>query len=275
MDPDPQYNAKLKSDEDTRLAKAVSSLSKEAKESAYREGLELQANQNSVQDLSSLPTVRMSDVPQIGLSSQLTKRSPAPPVAQFYTVQPTNGLTHFQGRITFDLPETLKIYLPLYTRALTWMGTANRDRLAYSNQMEAYTGGISFSPYVSFNPHGVSIASQLFSPRTESFTSSNSLINLVELNSFNTGISVASCSLNQHADKMIDLILDPLLNFNVKDLEQLHNLLRMSNSSMLGTLASSGHIFAMSYSASFFGPGLVSVRLPPPLKKKTKMKEAK
>lgn len=155
MDPDTEYNAKIKAHEDGKLAKAVASLSREAKESTYREGLELQANQNSEQDLSCLPSVRITDVAPQGHVYHVRQRTqPSSSTTQFYGAQPTNGLTHFHGRISFDLPEPLRIYLPLYTKALTWMGTANRDRLAYANQMEAYTGGISFAPQVSFNPRG-------------------------------------------------------------------------------------------------------------------------
>ena len=137
------------------------------------------------------------------------------------------------------------------------MGTANRDRLAYANQMEAYTGGISFAPHVSFNPRGwlpsfVPFHLHFF-PHNPPFFSLHT-----ELNSFNAGISVSSCALDQHTDKMFDLILDPLLNFSTKEADHFQNLIRMSNSSMLGTLASSGHQFAMTYSSSFFGPGFVS-----------------
>ena len=156
MEPDLEYNAKLKKTEEARLLKAVNGLTDAQKQAIHREGLELQTTQNAQQDMSCLPTVRINDVseraPVYNVTSRLSEDRPS--VRHFTNAEPTNGLVHFRAHLGFNVPDHLKIYLPLYAKALTWMGTHKYDRFKYSNEMEANTGGISFSPFVKFNPQG-------------------------------------------------------------------------------------------------------------------------
>jgi len=153
----------------------------------------------------------------------------------FVANQNTNGILNFRANISFELPENLNIYFPLYTKALTWMGTRKRSRDIYSQEAQMFTGGISFSPYVR-----------------------NSLF---DVNLFTSGMTVTSHCLHRNLDKMLDLVLDPILNLNCTDTENFHNLLKMISSASMSSLASSGHTFASIHSASFFGKGFQLIEL--------------
>ena len=103
MTPDNNYGANLTSEENKRLA---AELEKVGGEIAARDGLveqelkllEIQENART-QDLSCLPTVKVSDIPR-DMEKKPLQPGTVGNVPVQWRIAPTNGLTYFRGRKT-------------------------------------------------------------------------------------------------------------------------------------------------------------------------------
>ncbi|XP_015767644.1 PREDICTED: presequence protease, mitochondrial-like [Acropora digitifera] len=148
MSPDPEYEKDLNRKEEEKLRNKVNVLSEEDKTIIYNKGLELAEKQNTPEDLSCLPKMMLTDIdPSLKPVSLERYISAGVPVQ--YCEQPTNGITYFRAISSIsDIPEDLRIYLPLFCYILTRMGAGNLDHRELHQLMKLRTGAMSLSTHV-------------------------------------------------------------------------------------------------------------------------------
>ncbi|CAG8808957.1 28124_t:CDS:2, partial [Dentiscutata erythropus] len=151
MEPDTRYTDELNREEEDRLSSKTSVLSESEKNKIYEQSIELIKNQEAEEDLSVLPSLRVSDISRemkrIPLEHHVLEDCPV----QWRTTA-TNGITYFRMISKIDgLPNELKIYLPLFAQALTSLGTKAKSMAEIDDDIRLYTGGINASPFVSTN----------------------------------------------------------------------------------------------------------------------------
>ncbi|MEO7803847.1 MAG: insulinase family protein [Actinomycetota bacterium] len=143
VSPDYDLENKTLAAEQDKLAKIQASLSQQEKQTIVEDAARLKDAQEAKQDLSSLPTLELSDVPAI--SDDVVGRyvDVSSNRIGFYSL-PTNGLTYIDIRADFSqLDDELKDYLSLFSSAVPKMGTSDEDYAKLAQRIAASTGGIS------------------------------------------------------------------------------------------------------------------------------------
>jgi Zn-dependent M16 (insulinase) family peptidase len=104
--------------------------------------LRLKADQEAKPDLSSLPTLELSDIPMQFEDIPVRDTSSGAAKIEFFP-QPTNGVTYLDIRSDFAvLTREEKDLLPLFSRALTQSGAAGQDYAQVASRIAAVTGGV-------------------------------------------------------------------------------------------------------------------------------------
>jgi Zn-dependent M16 (insulinase) family peptidase len=140
--PDPTLEERKRKAELDRLAAIESKLSDAEKAHFVAEALRLKADQEARQDLSSLPTLELSDIPMKFEDVPSRDVSLSEATVEFYP-QPTNGITYLDIRSDFSkLNAEEKDLLPLFSRILTHSGAAGQDYAQIASRIAATTGGV-------------------------------------------------------------------------------------------------------------------------------------
>src|SRR5487761_1877160 len=140
--PDTELEEKKRRKERDRLAAIEASLTDADKARIVAEALRLKVEQDAKQDLSTLPTLELADIPMKfdDVPSRDTKVGAAH--VEFFP-QPTNGVTYIDIRSDFSaLTPEEKDLLPLFGRVLTQAGAAGQDYVEIAKRIASYTGGI-------------------------------------------------------------------------------------------------------------------------------------
>jgi presequence protease len=140
--PDTELEARQRQKELEKLAAAEARLTEVDKQRIVEDALRLKAEQEAKPDLTSLPTLELSDIPmkfeRIG-SREVTIGGAQ---VEFFPL-PTNGITYLDIRTDFsDLNEESKDLLPLFSRVLTQAGAGGQDYVEIAKRIAAHTGGI-------------------------------------------------------------------------------------------------------------------------------------
>lgn len=140
---DQDLEEKKRDAEQLRLASVQSRLSEQEKQRIVKDSKRLKEAQEAKQDLSSLPTLELSDVPSVATDVDCKEVLVSTNRIGFFTL-PTNGLTYIdiRGDVT-GLDDDLKDYLALFSTAVPKMGTSDDDYTKMSQRIAAYSGGIS------------------------------------------------------------------------------------------------------------------------------------
>ena len=140
--PDTELEEGKRRKELERLAKIEAGLTEADKARIVAEALRLKLDQDAKQDLSTLPTLELTDIPMKfeDVPSRDLAVGPAP--VEFFPL-PTNGVTYIDIRSDFSMltPEE-KDLLPLFGRVLTQAGASGQDYVEIAKRMAAYTGGV-------------------------------------------------------------------------------------------------------------------------------------
>lgn len=228
MNPDPEYEAELNKKEKEKLQSKVSCLSEDDKRNIYQKGIELAEQQNTVEDVSCLPKMAISDVDSKVKPVQLEHYISAGVPVQ-YCEQPTNGITYFRAISSItDIPEDLRQYLPLFCFILTKMGAGNLSYRELSQLIEMRTGGMGLSTHVSSH-HS-------------------------EMKAFEQGLSFSSHCLDKNLPHMFYLWGEIFSRPTLNDLERLRTLINMLASDLAMSVAHSGHLYAMALASSSLSP---------------------
>ena len=146
--PDPELEERQRRKELERLAAIEARLSQEDKARIVAEALRLKAEQEAKQDLSSLPTLELTDIPMKFEDVPSRETSIGKANVEFFPM-PTNGVTYIDIRTDFStLSPDLKDLLPLFSRVMTQTGAAGQDYVEIATRIAAYTGGIGAAPQV-------------------------------------------------------------------------------------------------------------------------------
>jgi presequence protease len=148
VQPDPELEERQRRKELERLAAVESSLSESDKARIVAEAVRLKAEQEAKQDLSSLPTLELSDIPMKFEDVPSRETTVGKANVEFFPLA-TNGVTYIDLRTDFStLSPELKDLLPLFSRVMTQTGAAGQNYVEVATRIAAYTGGIGAAPQV-------------------------------------------------------------------------------------------------------------------------------
>ena len=239
MIPSSSYEDQQVAEEASRLSQKLDSVYEQfggaanAKQKLEQKELELLKVQEDArdQDLSCLPTLHIKDIPR-QKERKTTRHSDIGPVAIQWRETATNGLTYFRAINKFtNLPNNLRMYLPLFTDAIMRLGTKTKSMEQIEDLIKLKTGGISTSYYSSTNPTDILSSSE--------------------------GLSMSGYALDGNVDAMYNLLRTIVLesDFSNPDVElKLRQLMQGVASGAVGSIAESGHSYARRYAAAGLTP---------------------
>ncbi len=140
--PDAELEERQRLKELDRLAAVEAGLDDSDKSRIVAEALRLKADQDAKQDLTTLPTLELSDIP-MNFEDVASRDAEAGGAQLEFFPQPTNGVTYLDIRSDFSaLAADEKDLLPLFSRVLTQSGAAGQDYAEIASRMAAVTGGV-------------------------------------------------------------------------------------------------------------------------------------
>ncbi|KAG0213433.1 Mitochondrial presequence protease [Mortierella sp. GBA30] len=228
MTPSPDYGAEVTANETARLMGKTSVLTTADKEAIYEQGQALLKNQEKVEDVSCLPTLKVEDISKKTKTYAL-EHSAISSVPVQWRPTSTNGITYFRGiSVIPGLSPELKQYLPLFADSLTSLGTHKRAMSEIDDEIRLYTGGIRVAPFLSTNHTSID--------RTEE------------------GVSFSSYCLDRNQDRMYDLLGSLVRETNFDNVDKLRTLIQGNASALSNSVADSGHVFARTNAGSRLTP---------------------
>jgi Zn-dependent M16 (insulinase) family peptidase len=146
--PDPNLEERRRQKELDRLAAAEAGLDDSDKARIVAEAQRLKADQEAKQNLESLPTLELTDIPMKFEDVPRRAVDIEGATIEFFP-QPTNGVTYLDIRSDFaSLTPEQKELLPLFSRVLTQSGAAGQDYVQVASRLAAVTGGVGAAPQV-------------------------------------------------------------------------------------------------------------------------------
>ena len=140
--PDEELEERKRRKELERLASIEATLTEEDKARIVEEAIRLKQDQEGKQDLSTLPTLELSDIP-MKFEEVPSREAPVGKATSEFFPLPTNGVTYIDIRSDFAaLSAEEKDLLPLFGRVLTQAGAAGQDYVEIAKRIASYTGGI-------------------------------------------------------------------------------------------------------------------------------------
>jgi Zn-dependent M16 (insulinase) family peptidase len=201
------------------LAEILATLSSDDLKQLEKDAETLKALQEKDEDVSSLPTLTLEDVPPTIESVEADSIEGV----QFSTAydKATSDILYFTcpagaGNISTDLFSLV----PFFCNALTNSGTRNRSYEEIARFMDLYTGGVSVVPF----------SGSYFSKEAES-------------HSF---IAIQGKTLERNIDKLFDLVSLFVESYSFNDFERIANLLLQYQAGLEASIVSTGHRFAIS-----------------------------
>lgn len=222
MEPVEDFSQRLEAEEKERLSRKVDQLDNNDREVVYKRGLLLQEKQNAKEDLSCLPSVKVSDIPRKEDTFEIGRQDP-----NIWTrVTDTNGISYLRAKreLSNSVPLELYPYLPLFADSLTSLGTSTEEYSDIEDAMKLHTGGVSTMIDVSSDP--VTTRPHLF-------------------------FRVSGWSLNSKTEHVFDLWKKLLLETDFqKHSAKLKILIRALASNNASAVAEAGHSFARDHASA-------------------------
>lgn len=228
MSPDANYEQKKLELESELLQKKTSNLTPEMKEKIFKEGLLLRKEQDKKEDVSCLPTLKVSDLKKVIDEDKLEEIKYSDIPVQV-CVQPTNLLTYFRGVLnTSFLPESLKQLVPLFCSVATKMGTETLDYRTFDQQVQLKSGGLHINSHIAET--------------------------IEDTNSFEEGILLTSYCLDRNVSSVYSLWEKLFNEIKLDNLQRYETLLKVKAAGSVQDIADNGHLYAMSASAGLVNP---------------------
>jgi presequence protease len=140
--PDTELEERKRGKELKRLAEIEAKFTETDRAQIVAEAQRLKLEQEAKQDLSTLPTLELSDIPMKFEDVPSRDAVVGAAIVEFFP-QPTNGVTYIDIRSDFSaLTPAEKDLLPLFGRVLTQAGAAGQDYVEIATRIAAYTGGV-------------------------------------------------------------------------------------------------------------------------------------
>ena len=247
MEPSATYADDLKAVESSQLSHKISDFSKEAGsvEAAHdnltKKELELLDEQTKApdQDLSSLPTLHVKDIPR-QMERKEVRHSSLESASVQWREASTNGLTYFRAISPLEgLPKDLRMLIPLFTDAIMRLGTKDKTMEELEDLIKLKTGGVGVSYHSSPSP----------------------LDNRSSVEGFSFSGQALDGNINSVYELLRILVLET--NFDGPEAEnKILQLLQADSSGVLDAIASSGHSYARRYAeAAFSKQGLLNEQI--------------
>lgn len=178
-------------------------------------------------DLSCLPSLRVKDISR-EKERKPVRESKVDGVDTVWREAPTNGLTYFQAVNAFDdLPDDLRLLMPLFNDCIMRLGTANRSMEQWEDLIKLKTGGISTSPFVVSSP--------------------------THLDQFKEGLNFSGFALDQNIPEMLEILSTLVMETDFSSPSapaMVQELLRLTTNGALDSVAATGHRFAVNAAAA-------------------------
>lgn len=239
MTPSESYGQEMEAEESQRLASKILETTKqfpseeEAHQHLVQRELELLEEQENGrhQDLSSLPTVHVQDIPRVRPEKEL-RNSNVGDVSVQWREAPTNGLTYFRAVHQFqNLPDELRELIPLFTDSLLRLGTKNMSMEKLEELIKLKTGGINVGYHSSTSP--------------------------LALDQYEEGLVFSGYAFDRNVPAMYDLMRTVLIetDFDSPEAEKrILQLLQASANGAMDAVAETGHGYARRYAMAGLTP---------------------
>ncbi|KMU89767.1 presequence protease [Coccidioides immitis H538.4] len=235
MNGSPTYNQALAEKEMARKEAKMAELAAKfgsadaAIEQLKKEELELLKVQESAQnaDVSCLPTLHIKDIPR-EMERKPVRESKIDDVEVVWREAPTNGLSYIQAlNVYSDIPDELRLLLPLFNEAVMRLGTAQRTMEQWEDLTKLKTGGVSSSTF--------SVSSPLV------------------LGNFTEGLQFTGYAMDKNVPDMLEIITTLVTEADFSSEaapKMVQELLRSNTNGALDAVAGSGHRFAVNAAAA-------------------------
>ncbi|CAG8929692.1 unnamed protein product [Penicillium salamii] len=184
-------------------------------------------------DLSCLPSLRVKDISR-QKERKPVRESKVDGTDVVWREAPTNGLTYFQALNDFvDLPNELRLLMPLFNDCVMRLGTANRSMEQWEDLIKLKTGGISTSSFLVSSP--------------------------TDINKFKEGMQFSGFAIDENIPEMLEMlsVLVRETDFTSSTAPaMIQELLRMTTNGALDAIAGTGHRFAVNAAAASLSPSL-------------------
>lgn len=178
-------------------------------------------------DLSCLPTLRVKDISR-EKERKPVRESKIDDTEVVWREAPTNGLTYFQAVNAFqDLPDDLRLLMPLFNDCVMRLGTANRSMEQWEDLIKLKTGGISTSSFLVSSP--------------------------TQLDQFKEGLQFSGFALDNNIPEMLDMLSTLVRETDFSSPAgpaMIQELLRSTTNGALDSVAATGHRFAVNAAAA-------------------------
>ncbi|KAK4546181.1 hypothetical protein LTR36_002318 [Oleoguttula mirabilis] len=233
MTPSQSYGADLAAEEAKRLESKIAEVVKqfpseqEAHKHLREREVELLEEQQSDQteNLDQLPTLHVSDIPRQGEQVEVRHSTLDSKTKVQWRETSTNGLTYFRALSLFkDLPDELRMLVPLFCDSLMRIGTKDKSMEELEDLIKLKTGGVSFGYHATPSP--------------------------LDFNKAEEGLSLSGYALDRNVPAMYELLHTILLGTDFdspKAHKMIKQLLQSGASGAVDAIASSGHVYAMTY----------------------------
>ena len=228
LEPDHSLSQQKEEAELKKLQALKSTLDEEQKQAIIDRSIALIKRQEQVDDESILPKVGVEDVPEemyiASGDDRMIKQMPA----GIYQ-QGTNGIVYQQ--MIVELPKmdsTLIDVLPLYTRCMTELGSANRSYLETQALMDQVTGGIS------------------------TYTSLRS--NTDDVQKSQAYLIVSGKALARNHTQLSDLLMETFFSTRFDELDRIREIVSQHRSSKENSITGNGHGLAMMAACAGMSP---------------------
>lgn len=224
MESDVTYNEFLMKEEKELVEKIDKELGLKEREQINKEAAQLKKEQETLQDVSSLPTLTVNDIPLAGETTHVQKEE-IQQIPVYFFDKPVNGVTHLRMKIDLSNLDHSNIHnLTLLSLLLDKIGTAKNSYDEFHELMHLYTSGITLNLHYDGHPHD------------------NHKIN---------GFAVLSIScLDKNIKKMFELLSELLTTPDFKDFENILNQIRMEASNASNLILEKPLEFAIDYGIS-------------------------
>ncbi|MCP4757218.1 MAG: peptidase M16 [Proteobacteria bacterium] len=224
----PDTNLEKKNNEELKkeLEAVKSKFGPEEKENIVQAAKNLKKLQETDEDLSCLPSLKVSDIPEgVKYIEPHLKGMDGLDVA-FYD-RPTNGILYFSWHFEIDeISEEDREWLPVLGYLLTGTGAGGLSYEEMAERTSRYTGGFSAAPSIE-----ATIGGQ---------------------NGYHEFFSVSSKALNRNLDKMFELGELMIGQWDFTDLNRIQTLIAQRTNNMVNSIVQLGHNYASSLASRRF-----------------------
>ncbi len=149
MRPDPSFNEQMSLKEENLLNSLVLKLSAEDIGELYKQAQELELAQNTKTDTSLLPCLSLDEISRDPQNFPTRSKTLNNGMKIMIRETVTNGIIYLTLKFSLEnIEPSLIPYLPIFSRAMTSLGTKHKSLSIYDEQIRLFTGGIGASPAV-------------------------------------------------------------------------------------------------------------------------------